>query len=116
MRKEDEEERKAVECFIENECGCKQHCNNFFSFEEVSNLRADNFELSMHERDLFLKGQIRTFFRPKDDNKKSYIDYHYHGLKICQHSFLFINGITLKYFKTILEKQRKLIYSSHHVK
>jgi hypothetical protein len=114
------EESKIMK-FLSDTCKChlgagNKPCSLTLSATDIRECRQSCCELSHNELDLVIMSQVH-YYRTShgDDDVRPVSSYHFHGLKTCQASFLFMHGISRnRYLRlTKLYESNGLTVSKH---
>ena len=115
---EDEEERRNVDQFIQNSCGCttgpkKSPCSRLFGQDILMEYRGNCLQMSSAELDLVIMAQLSAFrtsvqcipptYRGSKDNFRPHTSFMFHGIKICQTMFLFLHTMSKQRFVTLCQ-------------
>ena len=117
MRQLDKDEFKHVQQFNVTTCGCSKRngspCSDYFTVQELSELRMQMSELENEHLDLVVLSQIHAHHfmndlaghrrKDKQERAREYTAFFYHGHSICLKTFLFIHGIGKKRFRNLLK-------------
>jgi len=90
--------------WLEKGCGCsvgnlESQCSQRFSTNDVTVMRDAINELSREEKDVFIKGYLLATRPLRETSNKT--TFNLHGNRVCMKTFLFVLGISLKYFVTL---------------
>ena len=117
VRELDKDEIKNVQQFNAATCGCTKKngspCSNYFTVQELSELRMQMSELENDHLDLVVLSQIHAHHFMKElvghrrmdarERSRDYTTFFYHGHSICLKTFLFIHSIGKKRFRNLLK-------------
>lgn len=96
-------EEAKVNTWIDVGCGCKLGdlgpCSQTFSRDDVQGFRDEMNALTRNEKDMVLMGFLRAS-RPPRENLTTYT---VSGKRVCRKTFLFMFGISLKYFTSLVK-------------
>ena len=101
LREEDIREEKSVQTFLTKGCGCNLNCSEIFDAQGLIEIRSQALELSTNDKDLFIKGVLRSQMAKVPGTKQHRTYFHYHGRKICKKMFLVMNAISQKFFSRV---------------
>ena len=117
LRELDKEETENVQQFNTTTCGCSKRngspCSDYFTVQDLSELRMQMSELESDQLDLVILSQIHAHHytselvghRRKDERERvrDYTTFFCHGHSICLKTFLFIHSIGKKRFRNLLK-------------
>ena len=117
VRELDKNEIKEIQQFNATTCGCTKKngspCSDYFTVEELSELRMQMSELENDHLDLVILSQIHAHHFTNElvghrridtrERVREYTTFFYHGRSICLKTFLFIHSIGKKRFRNLLK-------------
>jgi hypothetical protein len=117
MRELDKDEIKGIQHFNATTCGCTKRngspCSDYFTVQQLSELRMQMSELENDHLDLVVLSQIHAHHFMNElvghrridtrERVREYTTFFYHGHSICLKTFLFIHSIGKKRFRNLLK-------------
>ncbi len=84
MREIDLKEKKAIEEFMINGCGCAKECSSFFEESYLIKMRSDCSEMTHQELDALIMGQLLAVVNCSSETSSSRHTKHTRIKKSCQ--------------------------------
>ena len=81
-------------------------CSNLFSKQTIIDQREKCFELEKFELDMAVLGQLQAISRSIKDGepaqRHNYIEFLFHGIRVCRETFIFLHTLSLKKYRNLL--------------